>query len=58
MSKTLRLNDQVHKDLEELRGKRETFSNTVARLINFHRDIIRAVWGTDVDHPHTPGQRG
>ena len=56
MAKTIKLDNQVHQDLEELRGKRETFSQVVARLVNFHREIARAVWGYTGEHPRTPGQ--
>jgi len=58
MSKTIKLDDKVHKDLEELRDKRETFSEAVARLINFHRDITKVVWSHSGQHPDTPGQGG
>lgn len=58
MSKTIKLDDQVHQDLEEVRGKKETFSEAVARLITFHREIAKAVWGHTGDHPRTPGQGG
>lgn len=43
MSKTIKLDDKVHQELEELRTKRETFSAVVARLVNFHRETTRAV---------------
>lgn len=56
MSKTIKLEDQVHRDLEELRGKRETFSEAVARLINFHRDVHKLVWSHGGEHPRIPGQ--
>jgi len=56
MSKSVKLDDQVHSELEELRLKKETFSATVARLIDFHRDITRLVWSHSGEHPRTPGQ--
>jgi len=56
MSKTIKLDNQVHQQLEELRGKRETFSGAVARLINFHHEITRTVWSSTGDHPGTPTQ--
>ena len=56
MSKTIKLEDKVHRELEELRGKRETFSEAVARLVNFHREITRVVWGHTGEHPRTPTQ--
>jgi len=58
MAKTIKLDDKVHRDLEELRTKRETFSEAVARLVNFHREITRAVWSSSGDPPRTPGQGG
>jgi len=58
MSKTIKLDDKVHRELEELRGKRETFSEAVARLVNFHREITRVVWGHSGDHPQVPGSGG
>lgn len=33
MSKTIKLEDQVYYRLEEVRGKRETFSQAVERLL-------------------------
>ena len=58
MAKTIKLDDQVHHELEDLRTKRETFSEVVARLVNFHREITRAVWSSAGEHPRTPGQGG
>ena len=58
MSKTVKLDDKVHRELEELRLKRETFSQAVARLINFHRDITKLVWSHTGEHPRTPGPGG
>jgi len=55
MSKTIKLDNQVHQDLEGLRGKRETFSEAVARLINFHREVSRLLWSHSGEHPRTPG---
>jgi len=56
MSKTIKLEEQVHRDLEELQLRRETFSQTVARLVTFYRDIHRLVWSHSGDHPRIPGQ--
>ncbi|MBA7686612.1 hypothetical protein ES703_95062 [subsurface metagenome] len=39
MSKTIKLEDQVYNRLEELRGKRETFSQCVARLLEISRKV-------------------
>jgi len=44
MTKTIKLEDKVHQELEILRLKRETFSQTVERLITFYRDINRVIW--------------
>ena len=33
MSKSIKLEDQVYHQLDELRGKRETFSDVVAKLL-------------------------
>jgi len=33
MSKTIKLEDQVYHQLDNLRGKRETFSDIVAKLL-------------------------
>ena len=56
MSKTIKLEDQVHREHEALRYKRETFSQVVARLVNFHREITTTVWSSTGEHPRTPGQ--
>jgi len=56
MSKTVKLDDQVHHDLEELRSKRETYSQAVARLIYVHRELTRIVWSQPERHPRPPGQ--
>jgi predicted CopG family antitoxin len=58
MIKSIKLDEQVHRELEELRLKKETFSDAVARLIHFHRDITRVVWSHTGEHPRTPGQGG
>lgn len=58
MAKTVKLDDNVHQNLEALRYKRETFSQVVARLVNFHREVTRAVWSHTGEHPRTPGQGG
>jgi hypothetical protein len=56
MAKTVKLDDTVHQQLEELRGKRETFSEAVARLVTFYRDVHKLVWSHSGEHPRTPGQ--
>jgi predicted CopG family antitoxin len=58
MSKTIKLDNQVHKDLEEVQLKRETFSQTVARLIKFHRDVTNLVWTHSVEHTAPPETKG
>jgi len=39
MSKTIRVDDQVYNELEELRDKRETFSEVIARTVNAYNTI-------------------
>ena len=39
MSKTIRLEDQVYLRLDSIRGKRETFSETVERIIRVYVTI-------------------
>lgn len=39
MSKTIRVDDQVYNELEELRDKRETFSEVIARTVNAYLTI-------------------
>lgn len=56
MSKGIKLDDKVHQDLEELRLKRETFSQAVARLISLYHDLTKLVWSHSGEHPRTPGQ--
>jgi predicted CopG family antitoxin len=58
MSKTIKLDDQVHKDLEDLQLKRETFSQEVARLIKFHREVTNLVWAHGMDHTGPPEAKG
>lgn len=36
MSKTIRLEDEVYNRLDNIRGKRETFSQSVDRLVKIH----------------------
>ncbi len=36
MSKTIRVRNQVYNELEELRDKRETFSEVIERLIKLY----------------------
>lgn len=58
MNKTIKLDEQVHRDLEELRGKRETYSGAVARLVSLYKELTRLVWSHTGEHPQTPGQGG
>jgi len=37
MSKSIKVDDRVYQDLENIRGKRETFSEAIARMINVAR---------------------
>lgn len=39
MSKTIKLDDDVYERLERWRGKRETFSDAVARLQRIHEAV-------------------
>jgi len=39
MSKTIRVEDKVYQELEELREKRETFSEVIARAVNAYQTI-------------------
>ena len=55
MSKTIKLDDQVHHELEDLRLKKETFSEAVERLITFYRDVHKLVWSRSGEHPRIPG---
>jgi len=58
MAKTIKLEDKVHQELEELRGKRETFSEAVARLIDFYQGSQRLVSSHTGEHPRIPGPGG
>ena len=40
MSKLIRVSDEVHRDLDEVRGKGETFSQVIDRLIDIRRMIV------------------
>lgn len=57
MTKSIKLDDQVHKDLEEIQFKRETFSQAVARLIKFYHDVYNVAFTHTIDHrgPPAPG---
>jgi predicted CopG family antitoxin len=50
MTKSIKIEDQTHTDLEEIRFKRETYSEVVSRLIKFYRTVTRLVWDHGVDH--------
>jgi predicted CopG family antitoxin len=56
MHKTIKLEDKVHSELEELRLKKETYSQAVARLITFYKEIARVVWSHSAESPRIPGQ--
>jgi predicted CopG family antitoxin len=58
MSKTIKLDDQVHRDLEEVQQKRETFSQAVARLIKFYREVTNLAWTHGVEHTGPPDAKG
>lgn len=58
MTKTIKLDDQVHKDLEVVLRKRETFSQAVARLIKFYRAITGVVWETGPYPADPPKPKG
>jgi predicted CopG family antitoxin len=60
MTKSIKLDDQVHRDLEEILFKRETFSQAVARLIEFHKKVTELVWRHGINHagPPAPGDQG
>ena len=42
MTKLIRLTEEVYNELEEFRGKRETFSQAVERLLSIIRPIKEA----------------
>ena len=50
MSKTIRVEDQVYNELEELRGKRETFSEVIARTVNAYNTILGIRDGLPASH--------
>ncbi len=50
MTKSIKIDDQTHVDLEEIRFKRETYSEVVSRLIKFYRQVTRLAWDHGVDH--------
>jgi predicted CopG family antitoxin len=60
MTKSIKLDDQVHKSLEEIQNRRETFSQAVARLIKFYREVSEIAWRHGMDHtsPPAPGGQG
>ena len=58
MTKSIKLEDQVHKDLEGIQLKKETFSQAVARLIKFHREVTNLVWTHGMDHTGPPEAKG
>lgn len=43
MSKTIRLEDQVYNDLDEIREKRETFSQSIERLLKVQVKVSELV---------------
>jgi len=46
MSKTIKLEDKVYNELDRLRGKRETFSDVVAKLLTTKEgvDTMTRLW--------------
>ncbi|MBA7586219.1 hypothetical protein ES708_28215 [subsurface metagenome] len=46
MSKPIKLQDKVYYQLDELRGKRETFSDVVAKLLTTKEgvDTLLGIW--------------
>lgn len=60
MSKTIKLEDKVYHQLDRLRGKRETFSDIVAKLLTTKEgvDTMVRIWhgqGEDKENDiHTP----
>lgn len=51
MSKTVKIDDQVYEDLDQFRGKGETFSDALAKLLHAARFVILA---KDVLGPFIP----
>ena len=60
MSKTIKLENQVYYQLDRLRGKRETFSEVVAKLLTTKEavDTMALIWHGQLrereDDIHTP----
>lgn len=50
MSKLIRVSDGVYASLEELRGKRETFSEVIARTVNAYITIRGIREGLPASH--------
>lgn len=44
MSKTIKLEEKTYRDLETTRAKRETFSQTVERLVKFYWVVSNMVY--------------
>jgi len=46
MQKTIKVEDRVYQQLDQLRGKRETFSDVVARLLTTKEgvDTLLEIW--------------
>lgn len=46
MSKTIKVEERVYDQLDKLRGKRESFSDVVARLLTTKEgvDILLGIW--------------
>ncbi|MBA7683677.1 hypothetical protein ES703_92057 [subsurface metagenome] len=53
MTKTIKLGDKVYHQLDRLRGKRETFSDVVAKLLTTKEaaDTLAGIWHNQ------PGER-
>jgi len=56
MSKTIKLNEGTYNDLDELREKRETFDEVVARVLRVHR-TVQGLSDSLGDHHYLKGPR-
>jgi len=54
MSKTIKLDEQVYQELDQLREKRETFSQAVGRLISLYQAIEKVRLPSPVSPPAAP----
>ena len=61
MSKTIKLENRVYFQLDQLRGKRETFSDVVAKLLTTKEgfDTMFQLWyGPGADNPQLAERKG